>query len=78
MRALAEPDSAWPDHANLLRHVWRTSEGHPLMIMETLRALLFGTAVGSNGVLAVAWCLAIALTGYLWAKRLYERDPTAL
>jgi ABC-2 type transport system permease protein len=46
-------------------------------IMETLRGLLFGTAIGSNGVLAVAWCLAIALTGYLWAKHLYQRDPTA-
>ena len=47
-------------------------------IMETLRGLLFGTAIGSNGLLAVAWCLAIALTGYVWAKRLYERDPRAL
>ena len=47
-------------------------------IMDTLRALLFGTAVGSDGVLAVAWCLAIALGGYVWAKRLYEREPTAL
>jgi ABC-2 type transport system permease protein len=45
-------------------------------IMDTLRGLLLGTAIGSDGVLAVLWCLAIALVGYLWAKRLYERDPT--
>jgi ABC-2 type transport system permease protein len=45
-------------------------------IMDTLRGLLLGTAIGSDGVLAVAWCLAIALAGYVWAKRLYERDPT--
>ena len=26
--------------------------------------------------LAVAWCVGIALVGYLWAKRLFNRDPT--
>ena len=32
--------------------------------------------IGNSGVLAVAWCAAIALVGYLWAKRLFNRDPT--
>ncbi|SCE89577.1 ABC-2 type transport system permease protein [Micromonospora viridifaciens] len=42
-------------------------------IIETLRGLLAGGPVGSNAVLASAWCAAIALVGYLWAKRLYAR-----
>lgn len=41
--------------------------------IETLRGLLFGTEIGANGVLAVAWCLVLGATGYLWARRLYER-----
>jgi ABC-2 type transport system permease protein len=45
-------------------------------IMETLRGLLMGSPIGNSGVLAVAWCVGIGLAGYLWAKRLYNRDPT--
>ncbi len=45
-------------------------------IIETLRGLLMGTPIGNNGVLAVAWSLGIGLLGYLWAKRLFNRDPT--
>jgi ABC-2 type transport system permease protein len=45
-------------------------------IMETLRGLLLGTPIGSSGGLAVGWCVAIGLAGYLWAKRLFDRDPT--
>jgi ABC-2 type transport system permease protein len=44
-------------------------------IIETLRGLLLGTAIGNSAVIAVAWCAGIALVGYLWAKRLYNRDP---
>jgi ABC-2 type transport system permease protein len=44
--------------------------------METLRGLLLGTAIGDSGVLAVAWCAGIGLAGYLWAKRLFNRDPS--
>jgi ABC-2 type transport system permease protein len=45
--------------------------------MQTLRGLLTGSPIGSSGVLAVAWCVGIGLAGYLWAKRLYNRDPTS-
>ncbi|HXY72112.1 MAG TPA: ABC transporter permease [Actinomycetota bacterium] len=45
-------------------------------IIETLRGLLMGTPIGHDVVLAVAWCAAIGLCGYVWAMRLYERDPT--
>jgi len=44
-------------------------------IAETLRGLLFGTDIGSSGPVAVAWCLAITAAGFVWARRLYERDP---
>jgi ABC-2 type transport system permease protein len=45
-------------------------------IVETLRGLLMGTPIGNSGLLAVAWSAAIGLGGYLWAKRLFNRDPT--
>jgi ABC-2 type transport system permease protein len=44
-------------------------------IIETLRGLLLGTPIGDDGWIAVAWCLALSLAGYLWALRLYERVP---
>jgi ABC-2 type transport system permease protein len=44
-------------------------------IIETLRGLLTGTAIGSSGLVATAWCAGIALVGYLWARRNYERRP---
>jgi ABC-2 type transport system permease protein len=46
-------------------------------IMETVRGLLLGTAIGNSAILAVAWSVAIALGGYLWAKHLFNRDPSA-
>jgi ABC-2 type transport system permease protein len=42
-------------------------------VIETLRGLLLGSAIGSSGGLAVAWCAGITLAGYLWSKRLYNR-----
>ncbi|MEO6082385.1 MAG: ABC transporter permease [Umezawaea sp.] len=42
-------------------------------VIETLRGLLMGTPIGSSGYLAVAWCAVIALGGFLWAKKLYNR-----
>jgi ABC-2 type transport system permease protein len=44
-------------------------------VMDTVRGLLLGTAIGNSAAIAVAWCVAITLVGYLWAKRLYNRDP---
>jgi len=44
-------------------------------VIETLRGLLTGTPIGNSAILAVAWCVGITLVGYLWAKKLYNRDP---
>jgi ABC-2 type transport system permease protein len=45
--------------------------------MDTLRGLLLGTPIGTSGAIAVAWCLGMLLTGYAWARKLYDRDPVA-
>jgi ABC-2 type transport system permease protein len=39
---------------------------------ETLRGLLLGTGIGSDGIVAVAWCVGITLFGYLASRRLYD------
>ena len=46
-------------------------------LIETLRGLLQGSPIGSSGIVAVGWCLAISIGGYLWARRLYIRNPAA-
>ncbi len=54
----------------------RFAEHQPFTpVIETLRGLLTGTAIGSSAVAAVAWCAGIALVGYLWARANYERRP---
>jgi ABC-2 type transport system permease protein len=42
---------------------------------ETVRGLLMGTAIGNSGVLTVAWSAGIGVGSYLWARKLYNRDP---
>ena len=42
--------------------------------IETLRGLLMGAPIGNSGLLTIAWCVVIALGGYLWARRLYNRN----
>ncbi|MGR6970854.1 ABC transporter permease [Streptomyces cynarae] len=43
--------------------------------IETLRGLLLGSEIGHNGWLAIAWCLALTVLGYLWSKSVFDRDP---
>jgi ABC-2 type transport system permease protein len=45
-------------------------------VTETLRGLLLGTGIGYQAWVAVAWCVALAVAGYLWAKALYRRRPS--
>ena len=44
-------------------------------IIETVRGLLVGGPIGNSAVIALAWCAGISLLGFLWSKRLYNRDP---
>jgi ABC-2 type transport system permease protein len=43
-------------------------------IIETLRGLLTEEPIGHNAWVALGWCAAIALGGYLWSKRLFNRE----
>jgi ABC-2 type transport system permease protein len=43
-------------------------------LIEAERSLLLGTPIGDNGMLAVGWCVVISVLGYIWARRLYDRD----
>jgi ABC-2 type transport system permease protein len=43
-------------------------------INETLRGLLMGTPIGASGAIAVGWCVVLTVLGYLWAKRLFNRQ----
>ncbi|MBV1856128.1 ABC transporter permease [Catellatospora tritici] len=42
-------------------------------IIETLRGLVNGAPSTSDTVLAVAWCVGIALVGYLWARSTFTK-----
>jgi ABC-2 type transport system permease protein len=43
-------------------------------VIETLRSLLTDKPIGSNAWIALVWCAVIALGGYLWSKRLFNRE----
>ena len=52
------------------------AENQPFTSMiETMRGLLLGTPIGNSAYIAIAWCIAIALIGYLWSRTAYNRDP---
>ena len=44
-------------------------------VTETLRGLLLGGPIGDDAIIAIAWCAGIALLAYLWAKKLFRREP---
>jgi ABC-2 type transport system permease protein len=44
-------------------------------IIDTTRGLLLGTPIGNSAILAIAWCVALSLVGYLLARAVYNRDP---
>lgn len=46
-------------------------------LIETVRGLLLGTPIGDSGIVAIGWCVMISVVGYLWARRLYDRDPAS-
>ena len=42
-------------------------------VVDSLRALLTGAPVGNSVSMALAWCAAIALVGYLWSQAAFRR-----
>ena len=49
-------------------------------VTQTVRGLLTDSPTGAHAVVAIAWSVGIAVAGYVWAVRLYNRrraaDPT--
>ncbi|MFJ5222811.1 ABC transporter permease [Streptomyces sp. NPDC088400] len=41
-------------------------------VIETLRGLWLGTEIGSSAAIGLAWCAALSLVGYLWARRTFR------
>jgi len=41
--------------------------------IESIRSLLLGTPLGSNGWLAIGWAIVITIGGYIWSMAIYER-----
>ncbi|MFE7463045.1 ABC transporter permease [Streptomyces sp. NPDC057499] len=41
-------------------------------VIETLRGLWLGTGIGSSAAISLAWCLALSLIGYVWARRTFK------
>jgi ABC-2 type transport system permease protein len=64
------PTSSMPDPLR-----WFADNQPFTPIIETVRRLLLGGEIGATGLIAVGWCVAITLVGYLWARNLYDRDP---
>ncbi|TQS46948.1 ABC transporter permease [Cryptosporangium phraense] len=44
-------------------------------IIEAIRGFLLGTPVGSDGWIAVGWCVGLTLVGYLWARSAFRKVP---
>jgi ABC-2 type transport system permease protein len=42
-------------------------------VIDTLRGLLTGAPIGHAGIIAVAWCVGLAVLGYLWAGAQFRR-----
>jgi ABC-2 type transport system permease protein len=45
-------------------------------LIETIRGLLMGTPIGNSAAIAIGWCVVITLGGYLWSKKLFNREST--
>jgi ABC-2 type transport system permease protein len=52
---------------------WFTAHQPSTPVVESLRALLTGAPVGNTAYLALVWCAAIAIAGYLWARAAFRR-----
>ncbi|MGM1064685.1 ABC transporter permease [Saccharothrix sp. Mg75] len=76
LQALPFLSSAFVPAASMAPGLRWLSEHDPFTpVIDTLRNLFLGRPVTSDWIVGVAWCLGIALIGYLWSKRLYKREP---
>jgi ABC-2 type transport system permease protein len=64
-----------PTHSMPTAIRWFTEYQPFTPVINTVRGLLTGGPIGHNAVIAIAWSLAITLGGYLWARKLFSRDP---
>jgi ABC-2 type transport system permease protein len=44
-------------------------------VINAVRDLLLARPAGDDVIVAVGWSAGIGLASYLWARRLYNRDP---
>jgi ABC-2 type transport system permease protein len=44
--------------------------------ITALRGLFMGTPIGNSGWIALGWCAVIGFGGYLWSKKLFNREST--
>lgn len=66
--------SAFVPTASMPPAVRAFAENQPVTsIVDAIRALLFGQAVGSSLWVALAWCLGILVLAYLMAMRIYRK-----
>ena len=42
-------------------------------VIDTLRGLLTGGPIGHSALIAVAWCVGLAVAGFLWSGALFKR-----
>lgn len=68
--------SAFVDTATMPSAIAWFAENQPLTpIINTIRGLLLGTPIGSQWVIALAWCAAFTVYGYLRARAIFNREP---
>jgi ABC-2 type transport system permease protein len=52
---------------------WFTAHQPFTAVVDSVRALLSGAPVGTTVYVALAWCVVIALGGYLWARAAFRK-----
>jgi ABC-2 type transport system permease protein len=68
--------SAFVDPATMSAGIRWFAEYQPFTpIIDTVRALLAGTPVGNDGIVAVIWCVALTAVGFLWSRSAFDRLP---
>jgi ABC-2 type transport system permease protein len=74
---LAYTSSAFVSTASMAAGVRWFAQYQPFTpVIDTLWGLLLGAPIGGSSIaLAVAWCVAFTMVGYLWARAIYYRGP---